>query len=352
MANEIKSSISNFGKVFSGFLLILFTIIPLVSIIALWPDTVPTSESRIKPLYSCKPFAVKLACCEEEGTIPDTIVTVTEKKITNPVGVITTTYDTVRKLSNVEKFKINCKPCAGNKSEKGLMHLNTLLLILVAIGGFLGNMVHISTSFTTFVGMNRLERSWLLWYFVKPFTASALATILYLVFRGGFLTGSNSGSDINLFGLMTVAILAGLFTDRATQKLKEVFEVAFKVNEDRSGKLEGDKAGVKDVAVQNLEKGKEATITIKGTGFSKNTILTINGATINNAVITADTITIMYTVPEAYDKDEIILEVKPDNGGAPAAFNLKLDGNGEITGPGDIVPDEQDIEDNEDIINE
>src|ERR1019366_9213395 len=45
-----------------------------------------------------------------------------------------------------------------------LINLNVLLLELVAAAGFLGNMIYISISFTTFVGAGMFKKSWLLWY--------------------------------------------------------------------------------------------------------------------------------------------------------------------------------------------
>jgi hypothetical protein len=109
-------------------------------------------------------------------------------------------------------------------------------------------MIYIATSFTTFVGAGKFKKSWILWYCVKPFTAAALALGMYFVFRGGFLNMSDDSTNINLYGVMTLSILTGLFTDRATLKLKEVFDVLLKPSEERPNKLEKNAPANKDNA--------------------------------------------------------------------------------------------------------
>jgi len=183
--------ISLLGKIVAGILLVLFTVASIYFIIAYWPDKLPDPKGNIAPLYRHQLFHITLA------GIPDS---------------------------------------QQNTATGALIHINTVLLILVALGGFAGNMIHIATSFVTFIGDKKFERSWILWYCVKPFTAAALALGFYFVFRGGFLNTSAEAPNINLYGVMTIAILTGLFTDTATLKMKEVFEVLFKPKDEREGK--------------------------------------------------------------------------------------------------------------------
>ncbi|HUP10750.1 MAG TPA: hypothetical protein VM187_01015, partial [Niastella sp.] len=119
----------------------------------------------------------------------------------------------------------------GTKAPKHI-HLNTILLIMVATGGFLGNMIHIATSFTTYIGAGSFRKSWILWYWVRPFTASALALALYFAFGA-----SNNPGNVDIDRTLTIAVLAGLFTDIATQKLKEVFDVIFNPKQNRPDPL-------------------------------------------------------------------------------------------------------------------
>ena len=122
------------------------------------------------------------------------------------------------------------------------------LMGLVALCGALGSMIHILSSFTNFWGSQKLERSWLPWYVAKPFVGAGLALIVYFVMRAGFLSTNVTTGDLNLFGILAIASFVGLFTDIATQKLKEVFGSLFNPKDDhRPDKLgNGQDGGVQD----------------------------------------------------------------------------------------------------------
>jgi hypothetical protein len=111
------------------------------------------------------------------------------------------------------------------------------MLLLVMLAGLCGSLIHASTSFSNFVGERKLEKSWVWWYALRPFTGIAVALVFYLVFRGGLVNNTRLES-LNVYGVMTMAALAGLFSDRATLKLKEIFESLFQPKDERTGKLE------------------------------------------------------------------------------------------------------------------
>src|SRR5688500_17518431 len=117
--NEIDSK----GKIIGGILLITFTIVPLFFMIAICPDVMLKDDNA---RYINHHFQVRL-------------------------------------------------------HDNSTLHINTIMFLLVALAGFTGNMIHIATSFTNYVGSEKFKSSWLLWYFVKPFTAAALAVIFYMV---------------------------------------------------------------------------------------------------------------------------------------------------------------------------
>lgn len=183
--NEINAT----GLWVAGIIIILLLLSSCLFIIAYWPDKLPSPKGDIKPLYTNEWFHVRLANISED----------------------TTKVQSVKNSSSV------------NKEESGLIHLNTILLILVAAGGFMGNLIFMGSSLTTHVGARNFSKSWILWYCVNPFTAAALALGIYFVFRGGFLNMSDDSSNINLYGVMTLSVLAGLFTKQTTDKLQGVF---------------------------------------------------------------------------------------------------------------------------------
>ncbi|MBD8489481.1 hypothetical protein IFO69_12065 [Echinicola sp. CAU 1574] len=118
------------------------------------------------------------------------------------------------------------------------LSLEQRTIILVLITGAIGSFIHAVGSFASFVGEGTMEKSWIWWYLLRPFEGMAVAFIFYLVFRGGLLT-STPAESLNLYGVLTLSGLAGLFSDRATLKLREIFDTLFQPKDERSGKLKG-----------------------------------------------------------------------------------------------------------------
>jgi len=107
------------------------------------------------------------------------------------------------------------------------------ILLLVVLTGALGSFVHVTRSFVEFLGNRRLRPSWTWWYVLQPFTAAALAVVVYLVIRGGFFSGTPAGGSSNPFGFVAMAALVGLFSRQAISKLDELFSTLFRTDKDR-----------------------------------------------------------------------------------------------------------------------
>lgn len=390
MANQISPR----EKKAAAILLILFTSLPAILIIWFWPDRLPQPKEFVKPLYCPKPFHVTLAGISDTMSFEAAMNTEIEKRkkeaapagnppqnpAANPAEAVPadlpevdTSADKNKKLppggANPKLPELK-KPQEGAakqlatdslkdsicgcevvpipnskfiavKDESKFLHINTILLILIALAGFLGNMIHVATSLTTFVGNNKFVRSWLLWYCVRPFTGAALAIGVYFVFRGGFLNMSDDSTNINLYGIMTVSVLTGLFTDRATQKLKEVFETLFKPQEDRSNPLDG-MPKIASIIPLFITAGIENIINLAGTNLTSATLsATINDEAITLSEITDKSATIKYTIPESQkDKTSFKLVIKDADGkaitGGTATLTLKQEeetGDGTNNGP-------------------
>lgn len=117
---------------------------------------------------------------------------------------------------------------------------DTTYIILVVIVSAIGSYVHAATSFVTYLGNRELATSWIWWYLLRVFVGIALALLFYFAVRGGFFAQGAGAADVNPYGIAALAGLAGLFSKQATDKLKEVFDVVFRV--ERGGDAErGDK---------------------------------------------------------------------------------------------------------------
>jgi hypothetical protein len=119
------------------------------------------------------------------------------------------------------------------------------MIVLVLLAGMCGSLIHAATSFSNYVGEQKLEKHWLWWYALRPLIGMSVALVFYLVFRAGLLTNT-SLEQLNVYGIMTLAALAGLFSDRATLKLKEIFETLFQPKDERTGGLSKRKPEIAD----------------------------------------------------------------------------------------------------------
>jgi hypothetical protein len=112
------------------------------------------------------------------------------------------------------------------------------LLLLVVVAGAMGSYVHAIKSLADFLGNRTLTSSWFWWYVTRPFLGMALAVIFYAAVRGGFVAGSPADvKSVNPFGVVAVAALVGMFADKASQKLAEIFDTLFTTDDQRKDKL-------------------------------------------------------------------------------------------------------------------
>ncbi len=102
------------------------------------------------------------------------------------------------------------------------------LLLIVALAGSLGGLVHSLRSFYWYYGNRELVRSWWAYYFLLPLVGAVLGTIFYIVIRGGFFSAQATVQQTNPFGFAAIAVLVGMFSEAAVIKLKEVAENVLK----------------------------------------------------------------------------------------------------------------------------
>jgi hypothetical protein len=152
------------------------------------------------------------------------------------------------------------------------------LLLMVIIIGALGSYIHATTSFADYVGNKQFVRSWLSWYLLRPLVGAPTALLLYFVVRAGFLTAQASGGDVNRFGIAAIAGLAGMFSLKAADKLKELFDTLFKTDVKRKDSLQTERPVPTISGFQPDPLARGATdLKILGAGFLKESVVTING---------------------------------------------------------------------------
>ena len=146
------------------------------------------------------------------------------------------------------------------------------LILIVVLTGALGSYIHIASSFADFVGNRRLARSWVPWYCLRPCTGAVLALLFYFCMRGGVLNPEADFERINLFGILAIAGLAGLFSKQALDKLEEVFTTMFKtktnIDAQRRDKLYSRVPQIAGLLPASISAGAADTeLTVIGTDF-------------------------------------------------------------------------------------
>jgi len=155
-----------------------------------------------------------------------------------------------------------CPPVAGKS-----------VVWLMMLAGALGAILHGLRSFYWYVGNRQLVWSWIPMYFFLPIIGAATSTVFYLIIRGGLLPGATE-SD-NVYGLMAVGTLVGLFSQQALEKLKSVSEVIFTVPP--IGKdAQPERPPLKVERVDPPEGTENQIVTILGSGFAQEVMVTFD----------------------------------------------------------------------------
>ncbi len=96
------------------------------------------------------------------------------------------------------------------------------MILVVIFSGVIGAFIQSLGSIAFHQANKNLTAEWASWYVTRPFIGAGLALAIYLVLRAGFIGVGTDASSINIFGTAALAAICGMFTDKATTKLKEV----------------------------------------------------------------------------------------------------------------------------------
>ena len=205
--------------------------------------------------------------------------------------------------------------------------VDVTLMMVVMLAGGLGSLVHVAISFCDFVGNQKFIKSWCWWYIMKPFIAMLLALIFYLVIRGQFLSAGAPAGQINLYGIMAISGMAGLFSKQAINKLSEVFDALFRTapNGGDAQRMDSLNEPVPILGSVVQQAGKP-DIKASGSGFTRSSVLRINGAN-RETVFINDTALMATLLPEDMKKERpLTVDVfnPPPGSGASNAMPLKV----------------------------
>jgi hypothetical protein len=102
-----------------------------------------------------------------------------------------------------------------------------LFFLSVALAGTLGGLIHTIRSFAWYVGNRDLRWSWVPFNLLLPVVGALAGTVFYLVLRAGLFSPSTSVDNASPFGFAAIAVLAGLFSQQAFEKLRLIARDVF-----------------------------------------------------------------------------------------------------------------------------
>ncbi len=332
-----QNEISGGEKITAGVLLVLFTFGAILLLYGYWPDKMPDQLNKSQ-LYCNKLFSVRMIddSCQRMTRANEDVLAAVQKASVTLAAIDRTRADSARIDSLKKEMALalnstkdwgelaksgkrplyNCAGCDPNNT----ISLHKLLFVLVCLGGFLGAMINVSGAFTVWIGRGDFKASWELWYIVKPFTGAGLALVVYFVFRAGFMSYTNDASNLNIFGIMSLAAMTGLFTDIAMKKLKDIFDAAIKPKGVTENAGDKDKLSITGIDPAKIDKTKENVVTIKGKNFDKQQLtVQVNSEKVDKPEIKPDAIVFRYTAPAAQQQATVFKVEVTDVKGAVLA---------------------------------
>ncbi len=104
------------------------------------------------------------------------------------------------------------------------MFTEARFMLAVFFIGALGSQVRNLRSMYWYVGNRTLVWSWTAMYIINPLVGGLLGLIFYFVIRAGFFSAGANLQVANPLGFVALAALAGMFSEQAVLKLKDVAE--------------------------------------------------------------------------------------------------------------------------------
>ena len=192
------------------------------------------------------------------------------------------------------------------------------LLLLAILAGGLGSFIHSLKSFGDFVGNRTLTASWFWWYVTRPFLGAALAVVFYAVLRGGFMAGTPADAKaVNQFGVIAVGALVGMFADKASDKLADIFDTLFKGADNRTGKLASPIIDRLEPATISHTANAPVNLRIIGDRLGTVTQVKFGNSVHDHGVVSQKEIAVALTAQDIANTGTIKVSVVGDNGESP-----------------------------------
>jgi len=100
---------------------------------------------------------------------------------------------------------------------------NAALFASVIFCGGIGAAIGAIANLTAFLGNKRFQKSWTAYFLYRPVVGAGIAGLLYVLFRAVFTSSTAQPQDLNLYGLMSAALLVGFGSKTVIDRLALLF---------------------------------------------------------------------------------------------------------------------------------
>lgn len=199
---------------------------------------------------------------------------------------------------------------------------NMQLFLLALAAGALGSYIHAIKSLADFLGNRTAKTSWFWFYITRPFLGSALATLFYAVIRGGFMNGTPAEANaVSPFGVIAICGLVGMFADRASQKLGDVFDTLFTTNDTRRDKLAAADPRTLDPATVPMN-GQVRDVAVKGSNLGDTAGVRIDAAERKPKTVGSDMVVFRLTDAEVSARRQVTIRLVTTGGDVSKPLTL------------------------------
>jgi hypothetical protein len=270
--------------------LVLLAVAALVGLVWMFPESQPGAEyARTLERMAQRAEQRETNTRAELLKVPSTD-TMSVRRVVALLDTVSRAATVARRSADSAELSLSlpqwqAKPLTiGGATVVSSLSIETRYLILVIFAGALGAFIHAAQSFSSYVGNEKFVTSWMWWYLLRPFTGAAIALAVFLVFRGPLLSDAGRLSDA--YGIAAVAVLAGMFSKQATDKLNELFNVLFRPAPGEGDSARKDKLhdGAPTLTAVDpaspVSVGKTIPFCVKGTGFTKESVVLFDGTSV------------------------------------------------------------------------
>lgn len=160
------------------------------------------------------------------------------------------------------------------------------LFALLAAFGALGACVQGVHSIAVYMGQERFLSRWSLFYISRPLVGGGVAVAIYFLLRAGIFSPGTAVDGTSVYGACAVAVMVGLFSGQAMEKLRVVADAFFKSREDGDS-LSSQLPHLISATAQWMKDGSQCVVQVQGKNLHADSFALVNQKIVNGTLTPA-----------------------------------------------------------------